>query len=50
VPLIHSSKLAIVKKIVKEGQAKVFLANYLKEEKDVIIRTYRGCGVDTNDL
>jgi len=48
--LIHPSKLAIGKKIAKRGQAKVFLAKYLKEEKDVIIRTYRGCGVDTNDL
>ncbi len=49
-PLIHPSKLAIGRKIAKGDQAKVFLAKYLKEEKDVIIRTYRGCGVDTNDL
>lgn len=49
-PLIHPSKLAIGMKIAKGGQAKVFFAKYLKEEKNVIIRTYRCCGVDTNDL
>jgi hypothetical protein len=49
-PLIHPSKLAIGRKIVKGGQAKVFLAKYLKEDKNLIIRTYRGCGVHTNDL
>jgi hypothetical protein len=49
-PLIHPSKLATRSKIAKGSQAKLFLAKYLKEEKDVIIRTYRGCGVDTNDL
>jgi hypothetical protein len=45
-----STKLAIGRKIAKGGQAKVFLAKYLKKEKDVIIRTHRGFGVDTNDL
>jgi hypothetical protein len=50
IPLIHPSKLAIGRKIAKGGQAKVFLAKYSKEEKNVIIRSCRGCGIDTNDL
>jgi serine/threonine protein kinase len=46
---IHPSELEIVKEIAQGGQAKVFLAKYLKTQQDVVVKTYR-CGVNPGEL
>jgi serine/threonine protein kinase len=46
---IYPSELKIMRKIAKGGQAKIFLAKYLKTQQDVVVKTYR-CGVNPGEL
>jgi len=46
---IYPSELKIMRQITKGGQAKIFLAKYLKTQQDVVVKTYR-CGVNPGEL
>jgi serine/threonine protein kinase len=46
---IHPSELEIVKEIAQGGQAKVFLAKYLKTQQNVVVKTYT-CRVNPGEL
>jgi serine/threonine protein kinase len=47
---IHPSELEIVKEIAQGGQAKVFLAKYLKTQQNVVVKTYTCRGVNPGEL
>jgi serine/threonine protein kinase len=47
---IYPSELKIVRKIAQGGQAKIFLAKYLKTQKDVVVKRYTSCQVQAAEL
>ncbi|KAH9554871.1 hypothetical protein CY35_08G085800 [Sphagnum magellanicum] len=47
---ISPSELKIVRKIAKGGQAKIFVAKYLKTEQDVVVKRYTSCQVQAGEL
>ncbi len=47
---IHPSELEIVKEIAQGGQAKVFLAKYLKTQQNVVVKIYTCRGVNPGEL
>ncbi|CAK9235844.1 unnamed protein product [Sphagnum troendelagicum] len=47
---IYPSELKLVRKIAQGGQAKIFLAKYLKTEEDVVVKRYTSCQVKAGEL
>jgi len=47
---ISPSELKIVRKLAKGGQAKIFLAKYLKTQQDVVVKRYKSCEVQAGKL
>jgi len=47
---IYPSELKMVRKIAQGGQAKIFLAKYLKTRQDVVVKRYRSCQVQASEL
>jgi len=47
---ISPSELKIVKKLAEGGQAKIFVAKYLKTGNDVVVKRYRNCQVQAREL
>jgi serine/threonine protein kinase len=47
---IYPSELKIVRKIAQGGQAKIFLAKYLKTQQDVVVKRYTSCQVQAGEL
>ncbi len=47
---IYPSELKIVRKIAQGGQAKIFLAKYLKTQQDVVVKRYTSCQVRAGEL
>jgi serine/threonine protein kinase len=50
VPRISPSELKIVRKIAEGGQAKIFVATYLKTGQHVVVKRYRNCQVQAGEL
>ncbi len=50
VPKISPSELKIVRKLAKGGQARIFVAKYLKTGQDVVVKRYRNCQVQAGEL
>ncbi|CAK9881527.1 unnamed protein product [Sphagnum jensenii] len=47
---IYPSELKLVRKIAQGGQAKIFLAKYLKTQQDVVVKRYTSCQVKAGKL
>ncbi len=47
---ISPSELKIVRKLAEGGQAKIFVATYLKTGQDVVVKRYRNCQVQAGEL
>jgi len=47
---IYPSELKIMSKIAQGGQAKIFLAKYLKTQQDVVVKRYTSCQVQAGEL
>jgi len=47
---ISPSELKIVRKLAEGGQAKIFVAKYLKTGQDVVVKRYRNCQVQEREL
>jgi serine/threonine protein kinase len=47
---IYPSELKVVRKIAQRGQAKIFLAKYLKTQRDVVVKRYTSCQVQADEL
>jgi tRNA A-37 threonylcarbamoyl transferase component Bud32 len=47
---IYPSELKMVRKIAQGGQAKIFLAKYLKTQQDVVVKRYTSCQVQAGEL
>ncbi|CAK9190151.1 unnamed protein product [Sphagnum troendelagicum] len=47
---ISPSELKIVRKLAEGGQAKIFLAMYLKTQQDVVVKRYTSCEVQAGKL
>jgi serine/threonine protein kinase len=47
---IYPSELKLVRKIAQGGQAKIFLAKYLKTQQDVVVKRYTSCQVKAGEL
>ncbi|CAM6053247.1 unnamed protein product, partial [Sphagnum tenellum] len=47
---ISPSELKIVRKLAEGGQAKIFVATYLKTGQDVVVKRYRSCQVQAGEL
>jgi serine/threonine protein kinase len=47
---ISPSELKIVRKLAEGGQAKIFVAKYLKTGQDVVVKRYRNCQVQAREL
>ncbi len=47
---IYPSELKIVRKIAQGGQAKIFLAKYLKTQQAVVVKRYTSCQVQAREL
>jgi len=50
VPRISPSELKFVRKLAKGGQARIFVAKYLKTGQDVVVKRYRSCQVQAGEL
>ncbi len=50
VPRISPSEVKIVRRLAKGGQARIFLAKYLKTGQDVVVKRFRSCQVQADKL